>query len=214
MSPHRPFLSFPLLRSLPAAALFAALMALAPVAVAGAATPEFDAPRPIERLIYARSFTLEEGFSYQWSAERPRVREGMLLVLEADPDLVRARESAEPVLYVDRFPVRRLARDETSGRMLVLVPARVKLTEAEIWFGAPDLPERVTVGVALEQAKAARAAGVAPLERSAVRSALKAGGAPADLHSRAELWSLIEELVAEYLPSVADDSPEGPRARE
>ena len=203
MSLHRRFLSRPAARWMLAAAFSGAFLAL----VAGAAraeSPAIEAPTPVQGLIYARRFTLEEGFPYQWSAERPWVREGMLLVIEADPDLLHPRESGEPVLYAGRFPLRRLARDENSGRLLVLVPARLNLSEERIWFGAPDLPERVTTAQALEQERVARSSGLAPLDRSVVRAALRAGGAVAELRTREELWRLIEDLVAEY---VADGDP-------
>ena len=210
MSPQQSFLPFPTVRWLLAAALSGALLALLP-GVADGEAPAIDEPRPILGLIYARPFTLEEGLPYQWSAERPWIQDGMLLVIEADPDLVRLRESAEPVLYAGRFSLRRLARDENSGRLLVLVPTQLNLAEEGIFFGSPDLPERITMAQAMEQMRVARSAGVTPLDRSVVRAALHVGGPIAKLHSRTELWRLIEDLVAEYLPGGDPSGTSQPR---
>ena len=62
---------------------------------------------PVE-VLEARSFVLDEPFVSWWRAERPTVRSGVLLVLRTDPELVRARQSAEPVLYVGDQTAERL----------------------------------------------------------------------------------------------------------
>ena len=62
--------------------------------------PVPETPASIESLLYARPFTLDEGFRFDWRQERPLVTQGVLLVIEVDQDLVYPRQVAEPVLYV------------------------------------------------------------------------------------------------------------------
>jgi len=177
------------------------LVAAVAVALAGpaAATPPLpEAPAPVRGLLYARPFTLETPFRYDWSAEHPEVRSGLMLVLEADPALLRPRETQEPVLFVGSLPAQRTSRGFESGRVVVLVPGPVDLAADPIWFGAPGLPEQVDAATArAERGLAARAA-IGPPGRRAADAALAKGGEPARFASKTELLQALEALAREY----------------
>ena len=179
----------------------AALAVLAAVAIAGpaAATPPLPAtPAPIRGLLYARPFTLETPFRYDWSAEHPEVRDGLMLVLEADPALLRPRETQEPILFVGSLPAQRVTRAFESGRVVLLVPGPVDLAADPIWFGTPGLAEQVDATVArAERGLAARAA-IGPAGRRAAAAALAKGGEPAQFASKTELLQALEALAREY----------------
>ncbi|HRT43490.1 MAG TPA: hypothetical protein P5223_15675, partial [Phycisphaerae bacterium] len=91
---------------------------MAAVAGALAAPPHIPTtPAPVEDIVYARPFTLEQGYRYIFSKERPWVTEGTLLVLKVNKDFVYPREIAMPVLYVGNQPAERLNRGHESGHV-------------------------------------------------------------------------------------------------
>lgn len=162
------------------------------VATAGAETPSLPStPVAVTRVLYARSFSLQTPFRYDWSADHPEVREGMMLVIECDPALVRPRETEEPVLYVGSYPAQRVAPQPGSNRLVVLVPAVVDLAKEPIWFGTPGLPEAIDAGVVMRERALATDARIVPLSHEMVAAALRAGGPAAQYATKAELsWAL------------------------
>ncbi len=177
------------------------LLAAACALLAAAAMPAVpETPARAGTLILAQSFTLEEGFPFQWSAEQAIVHEGTILVLEVDPALIFPRNAAEPVLYVGHHVARRISQGDASGRLVAFVPARVDLERERIWFGSPELPERVDSRLARREASRAVAAGIVPFSAAAIRSATLRGGEEATFANRLELLTALHELVLEYLP--------------
>ena len=82
----------------------ACITGLAAVATA-AEPPALPAtPAPVQELVYARSFTLEEGYQHTWRADKFQVTSGYLLVLKVDTDYVFPRQTEEPVLFVGNRP--------------------------------------------------------------------------------------------------------------
>lgn len=184
-------------------ALAAALCAAAIGAVHAGRPAIPPTPAPAKRLVAARSFTLQESYRHRYSAHAPQVDSGYLLVLEVDPELVRPRQSAEPVLYVGDLTAERLNAGHRSGRLVVIVPARVDLTASPIWFGQPNLPERVDPETALAQRALAEAAGLRPFGAKAVAAALSRGGGPLDLNDIDALLREAGRLVLRFAPDEA-----------
>ncbi|MCU0254824.1 MAG: hypothetical protein MUE47_09845 [Acidobacteria bacterium] len=175
-----------------------ALLAAALVLPALATPPLPETPAAVRGLVYARPFTLDTPFRYDWSAEHPEVSSGLMLVLEADPALLRPRETQEPILFVGSLPAQRVTRAFESGRVVVLIPGEVDLAADPIWFGTPGLPEQVDAAAArAERDRAARAA-IAPAGRRAAEAALARGGAPARFASKTELLQALAALAREY----------------
>lgn len=164
--------------------------------VAGPELPIPPTPARVEDVVYARGFTLEQGYRYIRSQERPWVTGGTLLVLKVDPALVVPREIAMPVLYVGDQPVERLNRGNESGYLIVVVPGSVDLTRTPIWFGSPDMPHNVNTAGAQAQRLLAEQAGIRPFSGERIKAALAEGGPP--IHA-VDMRSLLREEVAELI---------------
>jgi hypothetical protein len=176
--------------------LFAIAFSGVLVATSWAETPPLPAtPVAVTRVLYARSFSMQTPFRYDWSAGDLQVREGMMLVIECDPALIRPRETEEPVLYVGSYPAQRVAPQHGSNRLVVLVPAVVDLAEEPIWFGTPGLPEAIDAGVVMRERTLAANAQIAPLSHEMVAAALRAGGPATRYATKAELSWALEDWV-------------------
>ena len=96
-------------------------------------------PAAVDGVLYARTFTLDEGFQFQWNNEQAEVKTGTLLVLKVNPDLVFPRQMAEPVLYVGDQTAERINHGYESGHVIAIVPGEVDLTEGAdlVWYAGP-----------------------------------------------------------------------------
>jgi hypothetical protein len=185
--------------------LMALGLVLVTTVVASAAPPAIpNTPAGVANVLYARQFTLETGYKHTWRNEQPTVTTGTILVLEVNPDLVYPRQVAEPVLYVGNQTAERVnvaGSAYESGRVIAIVPGTFDLKTTTIWFGTPELPERVTANTITQQQSLANSAGIKPLAASKVDAAVKAGGAPLRVKDREALQPTIDELNQKYSPS-------------
>lgn len=86
---------------------------------------------------------------------------GVLVVLEVDPAYVDPRDAViNPVLYAGDVTVIRLNHGNRSGRVIGIIPGDVNLATAPIWFGSPQLPERLTESIIQSERERAEKAGV------------------------------------------------------
>ncbi len=203
--PRLCFVASSLALALSASALPA--IAAEPAAVAAEPTAMPATPAAARGVLYARAFTVDVPFAYEWSAERPAVGEGMLLVLEADPALLRPRETQEPVLFVGRHPAQRVSRGWQTGRIVVLVPARVDLATEPVWFGTPGLPEQVDAATAAAERTLAAARGVRPLPAAAVAAARQRGGDAARFPDALALDRAALQLVRDFVDTAPNLVP-------
>lgn len=155
-------------------------------------------PAAIEEVLYARAFTLQESYEFEWRKEQPRVTEGTVLVLKVNPDLVYPRQIAEPVLYVGDQTAERLNIGYKSGRVIAIVPGRVDLEKTLIWFGTPELPERVTEKTIAAERKMAEKAGIKPVSAEKAAEARQKGGERLAVKDRFELRRNLAALVQEH----------------
>jgi hypothetical protein len=131
------------------------------------------------------------------------VSSGTLVVLEVDPALVVPRNTLEPVLYAGNVPVQRLNHGNDSGRVIGIVPGNTDVTTTPIWFGAPQLPERVTTAMAEAERASAEKAGVAhTFERANIVGLDSPAAASKDL--AALLRTVAADLVLTYSPQDKD----------
>ena len=183
-------------------------LTLAAAAVAGM-PPVPTTPAPVDDLVYARSFSLNAGFTFNWCQERPEVSSGTLLVLKVNPDLVMPRQTAEPVLYVGAQTAQRINFGNESGYVVALVPGEVDLTKAPIWFGTPELPERITANRAQAELEKAVKAGIKPFTAKQISAAQAKGGAAVKAADQSTLLrEQVVGLLREYSPQesqLADD---------
>jgi hypothetical protein len=163
-----------------------------------AAAPPQEAPVGVADLLVAQPFALAEGFRFDWSAERPLVTQGLLVVVQVDPELVAPTNAPERVLYAGRSVVQRLNQGQESGRVVGLIPAEIDLAAEPLWFGGADLPERVGA----QHVRAARAladrAGIRPIDAARVQAASRPAVEAANLF--ALLRDHAAELVLEHSP--------------
>jgi hypothetical protein len=171
-------------------------------AMASESPPVPATPAAVSDLVYARPFTLAEGYEYNWSADRPIVRSGTLVVLRVDPDLVLPRNSAEPVLYAGNQPVQRLNRGYESGHVIAIIPGEIDLTQTPIWFGRPGLPERINTQTVESERALADAADIRPFAAERLQSVSQESLQAADLFSL--LRDHVANLVLEYSPQERD----------
>ena len=120
-------------------------------------------PRVEAELRHAQRFQLDQPYTHWWRAGQPQYRSGWLLVIKADPQLLRVRQVEMPILYVGEQTAERVNLGIDSGHVVVLVPGDFELTEAPIFFGEPGLPERVdSARIERELVRAADRGVVAP----------------------------------------------------
>ncbi|SFL56189.1 hypothetical protein [Nitrosomonas communis] len=155
-------------------------------------------PAPIKNILAARPFTLETPYAYTWSKERIMVSTGVLIVLEVDPTYVVPRNTLEPVLYAGNVPVQRLNHGNVSGRVIGIVPGSLDLASTLIWFGSPDLPERITANTVESERIRAERAGIRAFPETTIASVLHPPVVAKDL--AALLRDIGAELILEYSP--------------
>ena len=161
-----------------------------------------ETPSAVIDLVFARAFTLTKGYTYNWSKDRPIIRSGTLVVLKVDPDLVFPRNSAEPVLYAGNYTVQRLNLGHESGHVIGIIPAEVDLTQTPIWFGSPELPERVSAQTIQSERTLADAAKIQPFAEKKVQNVTQEHLQASDLSSL--LRDHVADLVLEYSPQEKD----------
>lgn len=166
------------------------------------ALPADLAVQPVE-LLAAHEFVLERPATHWYRAERPTYTQGVVLVLHASPDLVLPRQTYEPVLYVGAETAERVNHGGDSGNLVVVVPDLdlAGLADAPIFFGTPELPERVTAEVARAERDAALAGGAAA--PGATRVAQVRGPA-FEASDDVDLRAVASDLVARFAPTEVD----------
>jgi hypothetical protein len=155
-------------------------------------------PAAVKGILALRRFTLATPYQYTWSSERRMVATGTLVVLEVDPAYVIPRDTLQPVLFAGNVAIHRLNQGDKSGRVIGIVPGDVDLATVPIWFGTPQLPERLTPAlIDSERALAARA-GVRAVGQAKIAAVTRPRLAAADLASL--LRTTGAELVLQYSP--------------
>jgi len=158
------------------------------------------------RVISQTRFTLAEPYDSAWRADQPAVRSGLLVVLEVRKDLVRPRQTRQPVLFAGSRPAEVLNVGFLSGRVIAIIAdpvggEPVDLAKTPLYFGTAMLAEQVTPERGGEELAAARAKGIAPLpaeKRAATEEAI------ANLAGRAALYRAAGERILLHAPDERD----------
>lgn len=183
-----------------AVTLLLCTLALAgPALAAEPAMPQ--TPAAIDEIVYARPFSLDEGFKFYWRKERPQVTEGLILVLKADKNLLVPRAAKMPILFVGAQTAQPINQGHESGYLVAIVPGTPDLTKTPIWFGTPDFPDQIDAAdIEAEQAKA-EAAGMKAQSAKNVQGAHTAGGETLEAANLSEvLRTELADLILEYSP--------------
>jgi hypothetical protein len=161
----------------------------------------------VRQVLHAQPFVLGEPYRHDWRREGPAVSSGWLLVLAVDPAYVEPRQTLEPVLYVGSQTAERVNHGFESGRVVAIVPGAIgeeDLARAPMWFGAPELPERVDAARIAREREEAAARGVMPLPRAALERVRARTPAVLELGRREDLDALAGALVLEHSPAEYD----------
>ncbi len=158
-------------------------------------------PAAVDGIVYARRFTLKEGYKFGWCKERQMVTSGYLLVLKVNPDLVFPRQLAEPVLYVGNQTAQRLNIGYKSGHVVAIAPGDTDLNKALIWFGTPELPERVDKNQATAEQVLAKNAGFAPFASKDLQTALGRGNEALEASTVVDVLRVAADLIRQYSPA-------------
>ncbi|HMN96711.1 MAG TPA: hypothetical protein PKC43_09725 [Phycisphaerales bacterium] len=208
----------------------APLEALAQEATPGESAPLPATPAAVTDIVLMRPFLLEEPYVSDWSAERPTVGSGWLVVIAADPSLLRPRQTQEPILLVGAVVAERLnfgvvATDAgvaeaagAVGHVVAIVPAELIagaapagaprvapiLVDRPAFFGTPGLPEAVTRAMGEAELASAVAAGLAAPSEAARDAAAARGGDLLRLADRSALLAAAAQLVRTWSPAERD----------
>jgi len=172
------------------------------------APPEIPANPAVEQpvqLVHAQPFQLVEAATHSWRAERPTYTDGLVLVLEADPTFFLPRQTAEPVLFVGDQTADRINTGYPSGQLVVVVPDMTldELADAPIFFGQPELPERVDAAYAAAELEAALGGGLVGSGRSHVALASD-GIEPIGALDYGDLMYQVSFTIETYSPGETD----------
>jgi hypothetical protein len=159
-------------------------------------------PAAVIDILEIQPFRLKEGYQYDWLESRPFVSDGLLVVLRVDPNYVVPRDTAEPVLYAGDRTVQRLNQGQGSGYVIGIIPGDLDLAAEPIWFGRPELPERVTPEVIKAERALADSAGIKPFSPEKVTAVRRAPIEAADLADL--LRGPAGDLVLNYSPDEKD----------
>ncbi len=166
-------------------------------------------PAPIDRVVYAQPFTLQEGFAFPTRKERPQVKTGYLLIVDADPELVLKMDRGSRILYLGKQTGWRVNLAYPSGRAFVLVPAGLNkagevdldLTRIRIWLGTDRFEGNADQPRIELEHELAVTAGIGRRPRRELETALaEADGQPCAFKDLSELKRHYARLMKEYLP--------------
>ena len=174
-------------------------------ATAGAQTSETLTIQAAQ-LIYAQPFELAAAYRHLWRSDRPLVRSGSIIVVEADVELLRPRQVHQPLLFVGAWPAEPINVGNESGRVVALVPVpTAELGRAAIFYAETGiLPEALSEADAEATLAAAVARGMAPPSDAELAQALAAGGATRALPDFHALRRSTAGLIERYSPQEVD----------
>lgn len=171
------------------------------------------APAPIRGLVAVRPFRVAEPWTHEWRADRPEVREGWIVVLDADPSLVRPRQTEMPVLMAGSMPLEIVHVAVDAGRLVAILPrigdAEPESPETAIFhLAAPALPESLSPADAESRRAAAVAAGLAPRRNEEVSRARSAAGPAIAVADRTALDRELAAAIRRFLPGESSRADE------
>lgn len=155
-------------------------------------------PAAVKGVLAVRRFTLATPYEYTWSSAPRMVASGSLVVLEVNPAYVVPRNTLEPVLFAGNVAIHRLNQGDKSGRVIGIVPGDIDLSTVSIWFGTPQLPERLTPALIESERALAQKAGIRAFGQAKIAAVTRPRAAAQDL--AALLRTTGAELVLQYSP--------------
>ena len=168
-----------------------------------------SAAEPIAAIRAIVPFTLAQPYRHAWQAERPIVDQGLLLVLQVDPQVARPRQAGGAVLYVGAVPAERLSWAAQSELLVVVIPGAPDLATTPVYWGSETLPERVDQAWGATELAQAQAQGIDPRPAAELGQARALGGDVRRLEDQAAVYALGAELMGTWVPEAAVWGPPG-----
>lgn len=161
-------------------------------------TPDGFKPQSVIDILRIQPFQLEQSFKYDWQSDHPDVKSGLLVVIKVDPKMVMPKNVLEPVLYAGNHTVQRLNQGNESGFVIGIIPEQIDLSKEPLWFGTPDLPERIDAKMIASELTKAKRSGISALKLSDIKSRTKEMIAAPDLTTL--LRKNAGDLILEFSP--------------
>ena len=139
---------------------------------------------------------------------------GWILIVDADPALAYPRQAAEPVLYAGDRAAWFARPGYPTGRYVAFVPGDLDLRTQPVWFGTPELPERIDAATVQRERALAAAARIGPFPEHVVRAALDSGGEVLALSDDIALEAFARSLYDTYVVPLGPVDPRNPAASE
>ncbi len=159
-------------------------------------------PTGAKKLLVAKSFTLGAEYEYLFSKDKPKVKEGTVLVVQVDPEMSKPRQTEMPILFVNRRPAEITNFGLEKGNLVVIVPGKLDLENARVYYGTPGVAEQVDAAKGTQELAAAEKAGVRPFSKREVTRALRRGGDAIQVANVGELYSgLVADLIERFSPA-------------
>lgn len=155
-------------------------------------------PAGVLDVVVIQPFKLNAGYAYGWLESHPVVSDGLLVVLRVDARYVVPRNTGEPVLFAGDRTVQRLNHGNGSGYVIGIIPGALDLAAEPVWFGQPQLPERVSAKVIEAERALADSAGIKPFGAEKIKLALLDAVEAEDL--AALLRGPAADLVLKFSP--------------
>ena len=116
------------------------------------------------------------------------------------------------MLYAGEQTAERVNTGQHEGRLVALLPAprgpdglpELDLDSSPIWFGTPELPERVDAARVQTELALASSDGVRPLPAARIQAALTEGGTLLHVTDRTALDRYLADLVERFAPHEVD----------
>jgi hypothetical protein len=153
-------------------------------------------------LVYARAFELATPATHWWRAEQPSYTKGLLVVLEANPNWLAPRQTAEPIIFVGGQTIERINTGYPSGQLVGIVPnmTLAELAEAPIFFGQPGVPEEVDAAHIAIELDAAIASGLQGPGKARVNLASAHDSTLLSTTDQRDLYTHSADLIETYSP--------------
>lgn len=188
--------------------------------------PTTPSVRSAAQPVFVQWVELEQPYQSDFRAERPSVRAGWLVVVRAESALLTPRSLAEPLLLAAgdgwTASVEWMQHGHTSGHRVCFIPfvedakragspsgsikARASLRGLRIWFGTPELPERVDAAMLTRELALAQANGLEPTRADQ----MPASSADLALADRGALVARMRQLAAKWCPAEVDIEASAP----
>jgi len=187
---------------------WALVLALAPAVSAQQGGPGDDVadtlsialPRAPLTLVEAEPFQVEKPIVFRVAGKDVKAKEGWILVLEADLDVLEPVDLPDRALFVGDCLAQKVNSGYKDGHVVVIT-SKVDLATSPIWFGSRWLPHQVNARAMEREQESIRRAGLEPRGEKERKQALARGGEKVEAFDLSDLCFLQRDRILRYAPA-------------